>query len=252
MYVRSALASRTSSASGPVLSPSRAEPARCTCARHSHRGLRPLPGSSFLASGARSVYVRSALASRTSSASGPVLPPRRELRSREGVSPIPPPSGGASALASRAKKSLTECYFCQGRIYLIRGATLIHGKSVLSAGYHHIPGMSRLPHVAEYSGIPRLTAPSAVHLTMCFLPDSQLRRLSVKASLPLSPLQRFRVCDCLTVADYSSAPAVCQQLFYGVSVTVEFSISASSAASGSSPSQYSRKVPSSFMVSAQL
>ena len=34
----------------------------------------------------------------------------------------------------------------------IRGATLIHGNSVLSAGYHHIPGMLRLPHVAEYSG----------------------------------------------------------------------------------------------------
>jgi len=36
-----------------------------------------------------------------------------------------------------------------------------------------------------------LTAPSAVHLTTCFSPDSQLHRLSVKASLPLSPLQRF-------------------------------------------------------------
>ena len=31
-----------------------------------------------------------------------------------------------------------------------------------------------------------LTAPSAVHLTSCFLPDSQHHRLSVKASLPLS------------------------------------------------------------------
>lgn len=38
-----------------------------------------------------------------------------------------------------------------------------------------------------------LTAPSAVHLTTCFSPDSHQRRLSVKASLPLSPLQRFGV-----------------------------------------------------------
>ncbi len=37
------------------------------------------------------------------------------------------------------------------------------------------------------------TAPSAVHLTICFLPDSQHRRLSVKASLPLSPPQRFAI-----------------------------------------------------------
>ena len=37
------------------------------------------------------------------------------------------------------------------------------------------------------------TAPSAVHLTTCFLPDSQHHRLSVKASLPLSPLQRFNI-----------------------------------------------------------
>ncbi|MBR2593019.1 MAG: hypothetical protein IKD83_00130, partial [Firmicutes bacterium] len=50
--------------------------------------------------------------------------------------------------------------------------------------------------VAEYSEkctfFP-LTAPSAVHLAACFLPDSQHRRLSVKASLPLSPHQRFSV-----------------------------------------------------------
>ena len=39
--------------------------------------------------------------------------------------------------------------------------------------------------------ISHLTAPSAAHLTACFLPAFQHRRLSVKASLPLSPLQRF-------------------------------------------------------------
>ena len=36
-----------------------------------------------------------------------------------------------------------------------------------------------------------LTAPSAVHLTTCFSPESQHLRLSVKASLPLSPHHRF-------------------------------------------------------------
>ncbi len=38
-----------------------------------------------------------------------------------------------------------------------------------------------------------LTAPSVVHLTICFLPDSQHHRLSVKALLPLSPLQQFSI-----------------------------------------------------------
>ena len=39
-------------------------------------------------------------------------------------------------------------------------------------------------------------APSAVHLTSRVSPGSQLPKLSVKASLPLSPLQRFEVLNC--------------------------------------------------------
>ena len=97
-------------------------------------------------------------------------------------------------------------------------------------------------------GAPRLTAPSAVHLTMCFLPDSQLRRLSVKASLPLSPLQRFRVCDCLTVADYTRAVIVCQQ-FFCLHSTRPSCFPASAFTPGSSPSQYSMKVPHSRRLS---
>lgn len=59
-------------------------------------------------------------------------------------------------------------------------------------GYQHIPGKLRLPTASQNTLCKaHLTAPSAVHLTTCFLPDSQHRRLSVKASLPLSPLQRF-------------------------------------------------------------
>ena len=60
------------------------------------------------------------------------------------------------------------------------------------AGYHHIPGNLRMPYVAEYSVLKHLTAPSAVHLTACFSPDSHPRRLSVEASLQLSPHQRFK------------------------------------------------------------
>ncbi len=40
------------------------------------------------------------------------------------------------------------------------------------------------------------SAPSAVHLTVCFAPASQHRGLSVAASKPLSPLQRFSFVVC--------------------------------------------------------
>lgn len=42
-------------------------------------------------------------------------------------------------------------------------------------------------------GFPHLTAPSAVHLTVRFLPAFQHRGLSGRAWPPLSPLQRFGV-----------------------------------------------------------
>ena len=66
------------------------------------------------------------------------------------------------------------------------------------AGYPHIPGKLRLPATSQNTlniacRLVHLTAPFAVHLTTCFSPDSQHHRLSVKASLPLSPLQRFDV-----------------------------------------------------------
>ena len=47
-----------------------------------------------------------------------------------------------------------------------------------------------------------LTAPSAAHLTTCFSPDSQHHRLSVKASLPLSPLQRFSFIKLIWIIAY--------------------------------------------------
>ena len=46
-------------------------------------------------------------------------------------------------------------------------------------------------HALQNTQVSPLTAPSAVHLTNCFTPDSQQRRLSVLAYSPLSPLQRF-------------------------------------------------------------
>ena len=55
-----------------------------------------------------------------------------------------------------------------------------------------------------------MTAPSAVHLTNCFSPDSQHHRLSVEASLPLSPLQRFSL---LNYLHYITLNIFCQYIF---------------------------------------
>ncbi len=96
---------------------------------------------------------------------------------------------------------MTErCALSRTNKNLIRGATLIHRNDPMHlAGYQHNPGIYTLAFsVAEYSANPLpLTAPSAAHLTTCFLPDSQHHRLSVKASSPLSPLQRFTMLNFL-------------------------------------------------------
>ena len=91
--------------------------------------------------------------------------------------------------------SLTEIYFLsRTNKTLIRGATLIHGMTrALSRIPTYPRQMTSACNVAEYFVKSHLTAPSAVHLTTCFSPDSQHHRLSVKALLPLSPLQRFSV-----------------------------------------------------------
>ena len=77
----------------------------------------------------------------------------------------------------------------------IRGATLNSRLPVRLAEIpSYLPATDVCQHVAGYSAHKtHFAAPSAVHLTMCILPDFQHRRLSVKASLPLSPLQRFAV-----------------------------------------------------------
>ena len=83
--------------------------------------------------------------------------------------------------------------FCQGRIYYIRGATLIHD---LTRALSEIPAYLRqFTHALRRRILCKihLTAPSAVHLTICFVPGSQHPGFSVGASLPLSPLQRFNL-----------------------------------------------------------
>lgn len=96
---------------------------------------------------------------------------------------------------SQKKRPWQKYTFCQGRTKHLSAvppwftAWPVH---LDLAGYLHIPGKWRLPATSQHTlWISHLTAPSAVHLTTCFLPDSQHHRLSVKASLPLSPLQRF-------------------------------------------------------------
>ena len=113
-------------------------------------------------------------------------------------------------LSLKTQTSLTELLLSRTNI-LIRGATLIHGSS---RALCRIPSYPRqvTPACASQNtpGLTRLTAPSAVHLTMCFLPDSHPRRLSVKASLPLSPHQRFSLYAIFN-RDYSNPASVRQR-----------------------------------------
>ena len=56
----------------------------------------------------------------------------------------------------------------------------VHGTTMLLSGYQHIHGNSRMPSRCRIlCDSSHLTAPSAVHLTTCFLPDSQHHRFSV-------------------------------------------------------------------------
>ena len=48
------------------------------------------------------------------------------------------------------KIKILDRILCQGRIKLIRGATLLH-ENVHFLEYKHIPGLLRKPYVAEYS-----------------------------------------------------------------------------------------------------
>ena len=90
---------------------------------------------------------------------------------------------------------------------------MIHGNDAVQlAGYQLYPRQLTYAHTSQNTWQWPFTAPSAVHLTTCFSPDSQHRGFSVEASLPLSPLQRFSV---FFFDGWSIAPfeCVCQYFF---------------------------------------
>ena len=110
----------------------------------------------------------------------------------------------------RKQKILDRSQIHQGRIkQVIRGATL-HSRERTRA----LSGIPTYPRQLTYANtsqntpqeLPRLTAPSAAHLTTCFLPDSQQHGLSGKASSPLSPLQRFGVLNLIQIIALTSFP----------------------------------------------
>ena len=86
----------------------------------------------------------------------------------------------------KQKTPRQKMMLCQGRILyenstIIRGATLLHGLTRALSG---IPSYPRHMTSARTSQntlcMPHFTAPSAAHLTTCFPPASQPRRLSVR------------------------------------------------------------------------
>ena len=101
--------------------------------------------------------------------------------------------------------------FCQGRIKTL---------SAVPPCIHRIPcALSRIPTYPRQLTYAHtlqntlenihLTAPSAVHLPTCFSSGSQLPGLSVKASLTLSPLQRFNIL--LNFSQYTTRLYKCQE-----------------------------------------
>ena len=112
--------------------------------------------------------------------------------------------------AGEKKNAPTEYTFCQGRIKLSAVPPWIHGKYRALSRIPTYPRQLTHAHALQNTlCFSHLTAPSAVHLTTCFLPDSQHRRLSVKALLPLSPLHRFSVLN----YQYNTTDFFCCQQF---------------------------------------
>ena len=98
----------------------------------------------------------------------------------------------SSPLSYRKKKPLTEIFLPRTNL-LIRGATLICSSCCTLDRILTYPRQLTCALTSQNTWLSLLTAPSAVHLMTCFLPDSQHRGLSVRASSPLSPLQRFLI-----------------------------------------------------------
>lgn len=103
---------------------------------------------------------------------------------RESPSLIQKRSSDGSVRGSyKTKTPRQKTHLCQGRINTYprchldsRSARALDRDTDISPAYHACLSRRRI-----LCGVPHLTAPSAVHLTTCFLPDSQHRRLSVKA-----------------------------------------------------------------------
>ena len=94
--------------------------------------------------------------------------------------------GKTSFFPGRNTKTPVPDNFCQGRAYpYARGATLLHGPFTGRAlsGVPTYPRQLTYAHTSQNTRpeLRPLTAPSAVHLTVRFLPSSQLPGLSVKA-----------------------------------------------------------------------
>ena len=83
-------------------------------------------------------------------------------------------------------------HFCRGRIDKI--SAVPPRFTALGRALGRVPSYPRqltYAHTLQNTLLSHLTAPSAAHLTTCFRPGSQHPGLSVQASLPLLPLQRF-------------------------------------------------------------
>ena len=123
-----------------------------------------------------------------------------------------PPFLLTAAGREKIKSSLTDCLSRTNNHAYPRCHLAFTGPSPYSWRDTSIsPATDVCPHVAPYSALyARFPAPSAVHLTVCFLPGSQHPGLSGRASPPLSPHQRFTVFNC---RHYSTALGRCQPLF---------------------------------------
>ena len=137
-----------------------------------------------------------------------------------------------SAIAPTSLSEIAFLYFCSGKTK----TSLTEIETLSRTNNSHYPrchldsqerpcALSRVPthsrqltyantsQNTQHGKTTLLTAPSTVHLTTCFLPDSQHHRFSVKASLPLSPSQRFMNIQFFTLYHYRFTLSIGFQCF---------------------------------------
>lgn len=106
-------------------------------------------------------------------------------------------------------------------IYLItRGATLLHEifrcDTDVPCSFRNtniFPATDVCPHVAEYSAIRLLTAPSAVHLTSCVLTVLSIPSLCKCTICFYLRFNGFKQCFILNFLYFTSMPSYCQLVF---------------------------------------